>query len=146
MATKITEHFSLEEMSATSHADLQQINFDFAKSHLEQLKPLCELLEQVRSVLGCPLIVSSGIRCPELNERVGGAQNSQHMRCEAADVVPSRHTVEEAFGFVHNSDIAFDQLILERSKGKTWLHISCSHAPRKESLIYESGKYKRYKK
>ena len=91
MATQITEHFSLEELSATSCEDLQQSNFQYAEKRAEQLKPLCELLEQVRSVLGCPLIVSSGVRCPELNERIGGAKNSQHMRCEAADFVPKLH-------------------------------------------------------
>lgn len=144
MATQITEHFSLEELSATSHENLQQLNFRYAEKHVEQLKPLCELLEQVRSVLGCPLIVSSGVRCPELNKEVGGAKNSQHMRCEAVDLVPARHTVEEAFEIIYKSNIMFDQMILERSGGKTWLHISYSHAPRRESLIYNKGKYKKY--
>lgn len=145
MATQITEHFSLEELSATSHEDLQQANCDYAKSHLEQLKPLCDLLELVRSALGCPLIVSSGIRCPELNKRVGGSTNSQHMRCEAADVLPKEHSVEDAFDLLYKSNVPFDQMILERSNGKTWLHISCSHAPRRDCLIYENGKYIRYK-
>lgn len=145
MATQITEHFSLEELSATSYESLQQTNFQYAKKHAEQLKPLCELLEQVRSVLGCPLIVSSGVRCPELNKELGGATNSQHMRCEAADFVPKLHSVEDAFCLIYNSNIMYDQLILERSGKKSWLHISCSRAPRKESLIYDKGRYKRYK-
>ena len=145
MATQITEHFSLEELSATSHKDLQQINYDFAAKRVEQLKPLCELLEQVRSVLGCPIIVSSGVRCPELNKEVGGATTSQHMKCEAADILPKHHTVEDAFCLVFKSSIMFDQMILERSGNKTWLHISCSHTPRRESLIYDNGKYKKYK-
>ena len=144
MATKITEHFSLEEMSATSHDSLKRLNREYAEKHIEQLKPLCDLLEQVRSVLGCPLIVSSGVRCPELNAEVGGAENSQHMRCEAADVLPQKHSVEDAFCLIHNSLVPYDQMILERAKGKVWLHISCSHAPRRESLIYDKGKYKRY--
>lgn len=145
MATQITEHFSLEELSATSYEGLQQSNFQYAEKHAEQLKPLCELLEQVRSVLGCPLIVSSGVRCPELNKEVGGATNSQHMRCEAADFVPKLHSVEDAFGLIYNSNIMYDQLILEYSGKKSWLHISYSHAPRRESLIYDKGKYKKYK-
>lgn len=145
MATQITEHFSLEELSATSHEALQQSNFQYAEKHAEQLKPLCELLEQVRSVLGCPLIVSSGVRCPELNKEVGGATNSQHMRCEAADFVPKLHSVEDAFGLIYNSNIIYDQLILEYSGRKSWLHISCSRAPRRETLIYDKGKYKKYK-
>lgn len=145
MATQITEHFSLEELSATSCEDLQQSNFQYAEKHAEQLKPLCELLERVRSVLDCPLIVSSGVRCPELNERIGGAKNSQHMRCEAADFVPKLHSVEDAFSLIYNSNIMYDQLILEYSGKKSWLHISCSHAPRRESLIYDKGRYKKYK-
>ena len=146
MATQITEHFSLEELSATSHEDLQKQNYDYAEKRVEQLKPLCELLELVRSVLGCPLIVSSGVRCPELNERVGGSKNSQHMKCEAADVLPKTRSVETAFSMLYNSFVPFDQLILEQSGKKTWLHISYSHAPRRDCLVYDNGKYKRYKK
>lgn len=145
MATPITEHFTLEEMSATSHKDLQALNREYAGKHVEQLKPLCELLEQVRSVLGCPLIVSSGVRCPQLNARVGGAKNSQHMKCEAADILPKLCTVEDAFYKLFNSSVWFDQMILEYSGRKCWLHISYSHAPRRESLIYDNGKYKKYK-
>lgn len=144
MATKVTEHFTLEEMSATSHEDLQQANYKYAENRMWALIKICKLLEEVRTVLECPMIISSGVRCPELNERLGGAKNSQHMRCEAADFVPARHTVEEAFEIIYKSNIMFDQMILERSGGKTWLHISCSHAPRRESLIYNKGKYKKY--
>ena len=145
MATKVTEHFTLEEMAATSHKDLQQANDTYAENRMWALINICKLLEEARTVLGCPLIISSGVRCPELNERVGGAKNSQHMRCEAADFVPKGHSVEEAFEILHKSSLRFDQLILEYSGKKSWLHISCSQAPRRESLIYDKGKYKKYK-
>lgn len=139
MATQITEHFSLEELAATSHKDLQEKNLEYAKQH--KLIELCELLEQVREVVGGPLIVSSGVRCPELNARVGGSKNSQHMRCEAADIVPKHISVADAFGLVHQSSIMFDQLILEYAGGKHWIHISYSHSPRRETLIYDKGRY-----
>lgn len=139
MATQITEHFSLEELAATSHKDLQEKNMEYAKQH--KLIELCELLEQVREVIGGPLIVSSGVRCPELNERVGGSKNSQHMRCEAADIVPRSISVCDAFGKVHQSSIIYDQLILEHSGYRRWIHISYSHSPRRETLIYDKGRY-----
>lgn len=145
MATKITDHFTLEEMSATSHAEFKKQNYKYAENRMWILINICKLLEEARSVLGCPLIISSGVRCPELNERVGGAKNSQHMRCEAADFIPKYHSVEEAFEILYKSSLRFDQLILECSGGKTWLHISYSQAPRRECLIYRNGKYKKYK-
>lgn len=141
MATQITEHFSLEEMSATSHEDLQEQNFEYAKKHIGRLKALCDLLEQVRSVCGCPIIVTNGARCPELNTRGGGVANSQHLKCEAADIVPNGVSVEDGFGMIVNSNIMFDQLILEYVKGRRWIHISYAEIPRRQVLIYDKGKY-----
>ena len=40
---------------------------------------LIDNLEALRLTLGVPLTVTSGIRCPEHNQRVGGARFSKHM-------------------------------------------------------------------
>ncbi|MCC6475156.1 MAG: DUF882 domain-containing protein [Burkholderiales bacterium] len=44
------------------------------------------LLEQIRQMVNRPLIITSGIRCPEHNKAVGGADSSTHLRGEAADI------------------------------------------------------------
>lgn len=43
------------------------------------------VLEPVRELLGKPIVVNSGFRCPIHNVAVGGVANSQHVRGEACD-------------------------------------------------------------
>lgn len=43
-------------------------------------------LERSRKVLGRPLIINSGYRCPVHNGRVGGASKSQHLWGRAFDI------------------------------------------------------------
>ena len=52
---------------------------------------LMDALEEMRSRLGKPMIVTSGYRSPAHNRRVGGAKNSQHMYGRAADIMMSNH-------------------------------------------------------
>lgn len=47
---------------------------------------LIAILEALRTHFGKPVTISSGCRCPEYNERIGGAKSSQHMRGRAADI------------------------------------------------------------
>ena len=44
------------------------------------------VLEPVRELLGKPIVVNSGFRCPIHNVAVGGVANSQHMKGEAVDI------------------------------------------------------------
>lgn len=47
---------------------------------------LLELLDQIRDRVGQPVRVTSGVRCPACNARVGGVQDSAHLTGEAADL------------------------------------------------------------
>jgi len=47
-----------------------------------------KVLDPVRERLGKAIYVNSGYRCPKHNLKVGGAKASQHMKGEAADMVP----------------------------------------------------------
>lgn len=48
---------------------------------------LMELLEDIRLFFNAPVHVTSGVRCPKYNEKVGGSSLSQHMYGRAADIV-----------------------------------------------------------
>ena len=48
---------------------------------------LLHLLNRVRFVVGAPVVVTSGLRCPTRNQAVGGAARSRHMYGFAADIV-----------------------------------------------------------
>lgn len=44
------------------------------------------VLDRIRDMVGRPVIVLSGYRCPEHNAEVGGVPNSQHVEGTAADI------------------------------------------------------------
>jgi len=47
---------------------------------------LVESLQQLRDLAGCPVIVTSGLRCESHNRKVGGHEHSYHIYGMAADV------------------------------------------------------------
>ena len=82
---QLTPHFSLEELTATQHRGIDNsVNDDSSNSNLQQL---AYKLETVRSILGYPLVISSGYRCLELNRAVGSKDTSAHVKGLAADWV-----------------------------------------------------------
>lgn len=48
---------------------------------------LLTILENVRNYFNRPITITSGCRCVEHNEYVGGRHNSQHLRGRAADII-----------------------------------------------------------
>lgn len=47
---------------------------------------LLDGLEKLRSIIGEPIYISSGYRCPRHNFNIGGAPNSQHVAGTACDI------------------------------------------------------------
>jgi hypothetical protein len=78
------------------------------------------VLRPLRVRLDKPVIVNSGYRCPEVNRLVGGVSNSQHVLGQAADIKVEKVTARTLFDYIKNSDIVYDQLILENG----WVHVS----------------------
>ena len=143
----LSEHFTLEELSNTSHSDLKAKNTLYARDNQYKLQVLAKyILEPCRAICG-PLIVSSGCRCPELNKRVGGNPKSQHCLCEAADITPVKMGINEAFDKIRKSGVPYGQLIIETVGGRTWIHISLGIPFREASkcgqtYIYDGKTYK----
>jgi len=48
---------------------------------------LANILDNLRSHFGSPVIVTSGCRCEEHNAKVGGSKHSQHLLGRAADII-----------------------------------------------------------
>jgi len=130
----LTPHFTLEELTFTNHRE-----FDNTPNVLQinNLQRLAEFLEEVRSLLGKPIIIDSGFRSPEVNQAVGSTSVSQHLRGCAADIRVLGMTPAEVVKAIHGSDLPFDQLILEL----TWTHISIPNTddaePRNIALIID---------
>ena len=102
---KLTEHFTLEEMTRSAKASAMGIANNPNEEQTENLKTLCEnVLEPLRNHLGRAVVINSGFRCRKLNDAVKGARNSQHMRGEAADIrVGSKKAVMEIMHFIMTS-------------------------------------------
>lgn len=155
---QLTTHFSLYELTATSHMKFQYENRRVSINQLRKLVQVARLLEEVRALLGVPLIVHSGYRCPDVNKAVGSTDKSQHLLCEAADFSPEgAKTYEDhkaAWDKIRvaaeQKKLSFGQLILEeagRDYGTAvWVHISLGSPYRpqekdNEVLTMQNGKY-----
>ena len=125
MEIKLTKNFTLDEMCKSRDARKLQIKNTPSPKEVARLKVLCEkVLQPLRDYMGAPVIINSGYRSPELNKKVGGVRDSQHVKGEAADIrCESKAYAEEVITFIM-SNLEFDQLILERKKGTYWVHVS----------------------
>jgi uncharacterized protein YcbK (DUF882 family) len=144
---KLTEHFSLEELCATTHKQFQEKNIEYGKSKKGTLLELARLMEKVRRLLGdVPIIINSGGRCFELNKLVGGSETSQHLSCQACDFTPTNMSLEKAVEILRKYLSMWGQIILEESNGKKWIHISLGFPFRalkkcNQVLKYDGKKY-----
>lgn len=128
----LSTHFTLAELTVTEH---RNIDNTAPGSVVEALTRTARGLEGLRTLLGAPVIVSSGYRCPALNKAVGGQPNSQHMLGEAADIIcPGFGAPSVVASRLIDSGIDYDQLILEFDR---WVHISFSAHPRHQALIID---------
>ena len=142
MSEMLSPHFSLAELTASDTAARQGIDNMPPPDVLETLKHTAVGLEAVRALLGAPLHVSSGYRCPALNKLVGGQPKSAHCLGEAADfVAPQFGSCEQIVARLVASGLTFDQVILEFPKSASggWVHISFNGRIRRQALVIDKG-------
>ncbi len=143
---KLSEHFSLGEFTKSgSHPEVYNIPSHEA---IANLKRLCTWLEVLRERAspgpskgrGAPIIINSGYRSPQLNRKIGGAPNSNHLTGCAADirVKNMEQLIRYAailLDYADESKQEFDELLIERrsalplgssknSHGAIWLHFA----------------------
>ena len=137
---KLTENFSLNELTKSQTAERKGIDNTPSTEHQENLKSLCEMiLQPIRDHFGQVVSVSSGYRSPELCVAIGSSTKSQHAKGEASDF--------EIFG-VSNKELAdwidqnldYDQLILEYWKGEDepnsgWVHCSYTNGSNRKQYL-----------
>jgi hypothetical protein len=135
----LSEHFSLDEFTASQTATRQGINNKPSEKVVENLRMLAALLEQIRTLLGDRSIhISSGYRSLALNRYIGSHDLSAHVRGYAADFTcPAFGKPIEVAKKIAESNLKFDQLIYEG----TWVHISCDPQNRRQLLTarFEHG-------
>lgn len=135
MNDRVTEHFTLGEFVISDYAARWGIDNTPTTKELATLRNvLIPAMEQIRSILGTPIIIKSGYRCAKLNAAIRGSPSSQHTTGHAADFIsPSFGTPREVCAklVAEMARIKFDQLICE---GGAWAHVSFSPRPRNQVL------------
>lgn len=123
----MSKFFSLKELIASTEAYKRKIDNTPGEEEKEHLEELMEFMDGIRSAWGSAIIVTSGYRCPELNEAIGGAKKSAHQTGYAVDCVPANNRKKEFFEFCKEylKSRDFDELLFEKnSKGAIWCHIA----------------------
>ena len=134
---KLSEHFTLGELTKSgSHPEVYNIPSHEA---IANLKRVCGWLEVLRKRAaspgpskgrGEPIIINSGYRSPQLNRKIGGAANSNHLTGCAVDIRTSG--VEQAICYAailikysKESNQDFDELLIEKNRyGAVWVHFA----------------------
>ena len=128
---KLTEHFSLEELTQSQIATRKGINNEPSEAVKRNLDVLANGLERVRATLLSPLHINSGYRSFDLNKLIGGSTKSAHMDGYAADfTAPAFGNPEAIVRTLKRAMIKCDQCIMEG----TWVHISFAPAMRNQFL------------
>jgi hypothetical protein len=127
-----TEHFTLEELTATSHRQFDNTPND---AEMANLVLLAEFLEQVKAALdGKPVMINSAFRSKQVNDSVGSKDTSQHRTGCAADFKVPGMTPDTVVRAIIAAGLPYDQIIREFD---AWTHISISDKPRRQALIID---------
>ena len=136
----LSPHFELHEFTESATARKYGIDNTPPPEAVKNLRALCvHTLEPLREALGLPIIITSGYRAKQLNDKLAhSSKHSQHMLGCAADFYISsagymiqvssfksgpsrRELLIKAFRTIIQDDaIAFDQLIIYPS----FIHVS----------------------
>ena len=128
----MTPHFTLAELTATSH---RQFDNTPNEKELANLQKLAEFLEEVKTLLdGKPIMINSAFRSKAVNDSVGSKDTSQHRLGYAADIRVPGMTPAQVVRALVASDVQFDQVIREFD---AWTHVSISPSPRRQALIID---------
>lgn len=82
---QLTTHFRLSEFTRSSTARIHCIDNSLPEIYFNRVYALATILEDVRLSILTPIHITSGYRCPSLNEKVGGVPKSKHTLCLAVD-------------------------------------------------------------
>ncbi len=135
---RLSEHFDLSEYTTSQTAARHGIDNTPNAEQLKHLYIAAAGMERVRTLLGKPILISSGFRSEELNAVVpGSSDTSAHTLGYATDFTsPGYGNVLRICQAIKASDIKFDQLIYEYG---TWVHISFDPRMRGQILTKLSG-------
>ena len=137
---KLSEHFTLGELTKSgSHPEVYNIPSHEAIANLTNLTKWLEILRKTR---GEPIVINSGYRSPQLNRKIGGAANSNHLTGCAADIRTSG--MEQAIcyaailiNYAKESQHDFDELLIEKNRyGAVWVHFAVRPSNNRRKVMF----------
>lgn len=133
----LTDHFTLEELTASETAKRKGMDNTPPANVLPVLVRTAQGLERIRTLVGKPIHVNSAYRSPAVNEAVGSKATSQHVKGEAADIVCHGMTPKELAQVIADNrfSLSADQVILEFN---SWVHVSFTDRPRHAILTIDA--------
>ena len=137
---KLSEHFSLGELTKSgSHPEVYNIPSHEA---IANMKRLCQWLEVLRERAGTPIRINSGYRSPQLNKKIGGVANSNHLTGCAVDIRVSgmEQLIRYAailLDYAEESHQDFDELLIEKNRyGAIWLHFAVRPSGNRRKILF----------
>ena len=146
---KLSEHFTLGELTKSgSHPEVYNIPSHEAIANLTNLTKWLEVLRERAASpdpskgRGVPIIINSGYRSPQLNRKIGGAANSNHLTGCAVDIRTSG--MEQAIcyaailiNYAKESQQDFDELLIEKNRyGAIWLHFAVRPRDNRRKVLF----------
>ena len=90
------KYFTFPEFEYSLTASLKGYDNEAPREARRNIEYLVDtVLDPLREYLGCPIVITSGYRCRDLNNDVGGSPTSQHLLGLAADFRPLHATDEQ---------------------------------------------------
>ena len=124
----LTKNFTLEELTKSETALRHNMDNSPGQAEVDSLLALAEnVLQPVRDHFARGVKCNSGYRSLEVNQKVGGSRNSDHIRGQACDIeIPGIPNAELAEWIKDN--LEYNQLILEfytpGVPDSGWVHVS----------------------
>lgn len=119
---KISKYFTMSEAIHSTTAIRRGIKNTPSWSERANIRYTAKRLDEVRKLLGRPVVVSSWFRSKKLNKAVGGSESSGHRKGMSVDILLKKGSAgKKEFEKVKTRLKSYDQLIYYPNRGH--LHI-----------------------
>lgn len=133
MKNKIKSHYELLEF-LTNCSDKEKYIACTTPVIISNIFALSHIMQSIRNDLGTPIIITSGFRDVEHNNRVGGVRNSQHLNGSACDFVCPGVSDYRKLSERIDDLVQYDQMIVYDN----FIHLSYNREYNRNQIIHKT--------